>query len=256
MLNAAPSRLLAFFMILGTVPACLAQSHTSAHGTSRGPDTCPGPWHRAGFEGFKIGMRAPGGEECIYRDHLNPSGPQGYRRKTSVNEYAIQPSYQKDYTESRLHPATILASVRVEMDQASPIAELLSDLAEIRQMCAGGCRIVGLGRFRENSRFALFPENPTDEQQVWALRAASYLAPHDRPDSPVPVVYFYWEQKQECTRFDSGSLGWPIVRAEFTVADTSFLRERASKPPNPSESLRPELVCSGPEFIDLGELNP
>ncbi len=246
MMNATQSRLLVLFIILGgPIPTCLTQSHPLQHGTSAASDTCPGPWHRAGFEGFKIGMRVP---RCTLRSRVEFSARDEYRRKTSANEYAIRPSSRNDETESRLNPATVLAHVSVNMDHASAVTELFSDLAEIQDLCADSCRIVGLGRYRSDSRFALFPKNPTDEQRAWALRATSHMSPQDRPDNPVPVIYFYWEQKQLCTHFDNGSLGWPIVRAEFTVADISFPRERAVKPDRSSS-------CYESGFTDLGELN-
>ena len=253
MLNAAPSRLLVLFMILGPIPTCMAQSHASQRGTSAAPAACPGPWGRIGFDGFKVGMRVPGGAKwplrsrCARRDE--------YRRKTSANEYEIRPYYQTDDTESRLHPATVLASVNVRIDQPRPVAELFSDMTEIAQLCAGGCRIVGLTP-EDHPKFALFPKGATDEQRAWALRVASHMLPRDRPDNPRPVIYFYWEQKQYCPHFDDGSLDWPIVFAEFSVADTSFPHQ--SRAPRPHTFGTGSHMCSErePGLTDLGELRP
>lgn len=245
--NAAPSRLLVLFIILGLAPACQAQSRPSRRNTNPTPDTCPGPWHRTGFEGFKIGMRVPGGRECL----LTSRGARlEYRRKTSANEYAIRPHYENDYTESRLHPATTLAGVTLRLDQPKSLTEVLADLAETREACARGCRIIGLQpSFNQSSpKFALFPKNPTDEQRAWALRATSYMLPRLRPDNPVLVIYFYWEQKQACTHFDNGSLDWPILRVEFSVADISFPHQHPIK--------WDFSHCYEPGLTDLGELQP
>ena len=180
-------------------------------------------------------MRVPGGENCF----IKPGGPLGHgytntkwSRKTLNNEYAVEPELAKDYTESRLHPATVLRAVEVTTDRPAPVAEIFADFAEARQMCDSGCRIVALEpSFDQGSpRFAVFPKNPTDEQRAWALRVTSHMPLSKRPDDPAPVIYFYWEKKQACTHFDNSSLEWPILRFEFSVADTSFPQQLISKP--------------------------
>jgi hypothetical protein len=186
-------------------------------------------------------MRVPGGINCLLQSRRGARNEYNeYKRKTPANEYAIRAFYENDYTESRLHPATVLTRVDVRIDRPRPVADLFSDLVEIQELCKDGCRIVGLGRYQDNSKFALFPKNPKDEQRAWALRVTSSLLPGYQPANPVPVIYFYWErQKGEYIYFDNGSLDWPIVRAEFTVADISF----------PHDSHEPG-------FTDLGEFRP
>lgn len=247
MIKEVISPLFALFVALSLVSATQAQSRSSRRVPKPAPDTCPGPWHQIGFDGFKVGMRVPGGMKCLLRPR---TARDEYRRRTSANEYAIRPYYENDDTESRLHPSTVLARVSVRVDQPRPVAEVFADLTEIRQVCAGGCRIVGLQpSFNQNSpKFVLFPEVPTDEQRTWAVRAAAHMLPREQPDNPIPVIYFYWEQKQVCTHFDNGSLNWPILRVEFSVADVTFPLQHP---------IKWDLShCSEPGLTDLGELRP
>jgi hypothetical protein len=252
MLKNAVSPLFVIFANLSLALASQGQSNPPRSASKPVSDACSGPWHQIGFDGFKVGMRLPG---MMKRLPWSRCTRDKYRRKTSANEYEIQPFYSNDDTESRLHPATVLATVNVNIDQPRPVAELFSDLTEIAQLCAGGCRIVGLSP-NENPKFALFPKNPTDEQRASALRAARHMLPQDRPDNPLPVIYFYWEQKQYCPHFDDGSLDWPIVRAEFSVADTSFPHQ--SRRPRQHTFGTGSYMCNErePGFTDLGDLGP
>ncbi len=241
----------ALFVGLSLAPAFHAQTHPHARASKPTSDACQGPWRQIGFDGFKVGMRVPGGMECLRR-----SRDVKYTRKTAANEYAVQPWHGEDNTESRLHPAMVLEEVTVLIDRPTSVAKILADFTEAGQLCAAGCRVVGLTP-ESRPRFVLFPDNPTDEQRAWALRTASYTG---RTGNLVPVIYFYWEQKQECPHFDSGSLDWPIVRFEFSTADVSFPGVRR-RPTPPSQSAFPNAINLGcremePGLTHLGELRP
>src|SRR5438552_3705292 len=107
--------LLCFVVLAGCLFAP-AQTQNSSVITSK-IDQCPGPWRVSTFEGFAVGMRIPGGLDCFYRSIR----PNKYIRTTSANAYSINPKYEDDSTESRLHPDYVLSSVDVIVDRPKPL---------------------------------------------------------------------------------------------------------------------------------------
>jgi hypothetical protein len=202
-------------------------------------DQCPGPWLDTSFAKFEIGMRVQGGMNCLWRS----ARPKQYARKTSVNEYSVNPKYENDFTESRLHPATVLASVYMTVDHPKPVLEILKDFPEITHLCLKRCLILGL---QTSSRVAVsqlvvFPEEATEEQKQLAERAASYQWVSTRPQNPIPAVFLYWERREgACIHFDNDSLKWLITSLEFTVIDPSF------------PGQHPNKVCKEPGTTEVG----
>jgi hypothetical protein len=213
---------ISFFILTGFLlcPTGKAQRKQAAH-----VDQCPGPWRAPSFEQFEIGTRVPGGTKCLW---LSPM-PKKYVRKTSTNEYSINPRYENDFTESRLHPATVLANVWMTVDHPRPVLETLKDVPEIAHLCLKRCRIFGLQPSSGNSaipRLVVLPEEATEEQKQLGERAASYHATTDRPQNPIPAVFLYWDRRESCTHFDDASLNLPIISLDFSVVDPSFLGQR------------------------------
>jgi hypothetical protein len=209
---------ISFFILTGFL--LYAISSKAQHKPASSIEQCPGPWLDASFAKFEIGMRVPGGTHCLWQS----ARPKKYVRKTSTNEYLINPEYENDYTESRLHPATVLTNVSMTVDHPKPVLEILKDIPEIAHLCMKRCRILGLQTSSRNEapRLIVFPEVATEEQKQLAERAASYHGISYRLQNPIPAVFLYWERLETCTHFDDDSLRLAITSLNFSVVDPSF----------------------------------
>jgi len=88
-------------------------------------------YHMGGYDFKSIPVVATGTIWSIY-------GP----RATPNNEYEIWVTYSTDSSQSRLHPTLRVSEVRFVADHARPMKEMLSDIAEVSDICSGGCRIL------------------------------------------------------------------------------------------------------------------
>ncbi len=209
------------FFILAGFLLC-APGSKAQHEPVSSTEQCPGPWLHASFANFEIGMRVPGGTRCL----LRAARHKKYARKTATNEYSINPWYENDFTESRLHPATVLTSVSMTVDHPKAVLEILKDFPETAQLCFKRCRILGLQASSGGvPQIVVFPEEPSEEQKQLAECAASHHAVRDRPQNPIPAVFLYWERRETCTHFDEGSLKLAITSLKFSVVDPSFPRQ-------------------------------
>src|SRR5271157_4844856 len=88
-------------------------------------------YHMGGYDFKRVPVVATGTIWSIY-------GP----RATPSNEYEIWVAYSTDSSQSRLHPTLRVSEVRFVADRARPMKEMLSDIAEVSDICSGGCRIL------------------------------------------------------------------------------------------------------------------
>jgi hypothetical protein len=91
-----------------------------------------------------------------------------YVRKTERNEYEIVIMEEVDETKSHLHPTVRIKELQFKFDRDMTAAEAVQDIAEARDICAGGCRFAkssyfGINAIKDGADFHMFfldPKSP------------------------------------------------------------------------------------------------
>ena len=172
-----------------------------------------------------------------------PNMTDVFRRKTSANEYEFRFFYDVDRSTSRLNPEIRLGRVDVRLDKAKPARAILEDLAEARQICRAGCRLLGLISVGVSAELIVYQESPTIEERLLAQNMASgWRSPPS--GRYVLAIHLTWEDRTYSNR--SANVSWatqPMDEARFSVANSEHEYEMSAR-------------YRTPVIVDLGHWKP
>ncbi len=188
-----------------------------------------------------------------------------YSRETAKNLYEARVAYGLDNRQSRLHPRQRLSEVEFVIDRPAPFREILADLSEAGETCAGGCNVYGVTGIGP-SYLLVYPVKPTPQQVEIAKLAATDYTDESHFGGWCIAMKLHFDVKGPSA--DARQPDWnndKIAEAEFGPASLDFELKESLRREHPEllemiHSADPELRAIANKVIgppvELGTWRP
>ena len=166
-----------------------------------------------------------------------------YYRDTPVGRVRVVVAYAADESESRLDPQIRVEKLHFFFDKDVSLRKALAAIAELRELCVGGCILNGF-----TSTVVAQPASPTEEQIALAQKMKPHWRGQDMSDATPGAEVFYVD-----TPYPVDFEHNPVERIDYTLTSNAG-RERytmtiVNKPPTVLDVWHPKVsdfqVASG-----------
>ena len=169
-----------------------------------------------------------------YRDNYNKVDDVFYR-ETPVGRVRILVAYAVDESESHLNPEIRVEKLHFVFDKDVSLRKALAAIAELRELCAGGCIMNGF-----SSTVVAQPASPTEAQVALAHKMKPHWRGQDMSDATPGAEIFYVDSPYPVDFEHS-----PVERIDYTLTSNAgrehYLLTMVNKQPTVLDVWHPKV---------------